>query len=34
MSEMYYLYFPIPSPLPRLVVNWARSYFEGLVSGK
>lgn len=34
MSELYYLYYTTPSPLPRFVIDWIRSNFGGLVSGR
>jgi len=34
MSELYYLYYTTPSPLPRFVLNWIRSNFGGIASGR
>lgn len=34
MSELYYLYYTTPSPLPRFVMNWIRSNFGGIASGR
>lgn len=34
MSELYYLYYTTPSPLPRFVIDWIRSNFGGLISGR
>lgn len=34
MSELYYLYYATPSPLPRFVMNWIRSNFGGTASGR
>jgi hypothetical protein len=34
MSELYYLYYTTPSPLPRFVINWIRSNFGGRPSGR
>jgi hypothetical protein len=34
MSELYYLYYTTPSPLPRFVINWIRSNFGGIASGR
>jgi hypothetical protein len=34
MSEMYYLYYTTPSPLPRFVIDWIRSNFGRAASGR
>lgn len=34
MSDLYYLYHSAPSPLPRFVLNWIRSNFGGIASGR
>lgn len=34
MSELYYLYYTTPSPLPRFVMNWIRSNFGGIAAGR
>ncbi len=34
MSELYYLYYTTPSPLPRFVIDWIRSNFGGRTSGR
>jgi hypothetical protein len=31
MSELYYLYHPSPSPLPRLVADWIRGNLGSLL---
>ena len=34
MSELYYLYYTTPSPLPRFVIDWIRSNLGGRTSGR
>lgn len=34
MSDLYYLYYSTPSPLPRFVMNWIRSNFGSIASGR
>lgn len=34
MSELYYLYYTTPSPLPRFVIDWIRSNFRSIASGR
>lgn len=34
MSELYYLYYTTPSPLPRFVIDWIRGNFGGRTSGR